>query len=116
MSAFARISSVLPPGTDLLGGAAEGPLVTHNGSLAGTRQSVGMTVAPAVIGMGASLLRTSITPFATLFDYYFGPGGLRVAKATIQRFVERASRLYEQERERPDCPSALGMYVRRWNG
>ncbi len=75
-----------------------------------------MTVAPAVIGMGALLLRTSIAPFATLFDYYFGPGGLRVAKATIQRFVERASRLYEQERERPDCPSALGMYVRRWNG
>ena len=53
------------------------------------------------------------------FDFrrhHFGPGGLSVAKATIQRFVERASRLYEQERERPDCPSALGVYVRRWNG
>ncbi len=48
--------------------------------------------------------------------YHFGPGGLRVAKATIQRFVEHASRLYEQERERQDCPSALGVYVRRWNG
>ena len=37
------------------------------------------------------------------------------AKATIQKFVEHETRLYEQERERPDCPSALGMYVRRWN-
>jgi hypothetical protein len=34
-SAFALISSALPPGTDLLGGAAEGPFVTqpgHSGS------------------------------------------------------------------------------------
>ncbi len=46
--------------------------------------------------------------------YHFGPEGLRVAKTTIQNFVEHASRLYEQERERPNGPSSLGMYVRRW--
>jgi hypothetical protein len=39
-----------------------------------------------------------------------------VAKATLQRFVEHAARLYEQERERPDGPSLLGVYVRRWTG
>ncbi len=48
--------------------------------------------------------------------YHFSPEGLRVAKATIQKFVERAARLYEQEREEPDGPSLLGQYVRRWVG
>ncbi len=48
--------------------------------------------------------------------YHFSRDGLRVAKATIQKFVERATRLYEQGRERPDGPSMLGAYVRRWNG
>ncbi len=48
--------------------------------------------------------------------YHFSREGLSVAKATIQKFVERATRLYEQKRERPDGPSALGKYVRRWNG
>ena len=47
--------------------------------------------------------------------YHFSREGLRVAKATIQKFVERATRLYEQERERLTGHSALGMYVRRWN-
>ncbi len=48
--------------------------------------------------------------------YHFSRDGLTVAKATIRKFVERASRLYEQERERPKGPSPLGVYVRRWNG
>lgn len=39
-----------------------------------------------------------------------------VAKATLEKFVERATRLYEQERGMPDGLSALGKYVRRWNG
>ncbi len=37
-----------------------------------------------------------------------------MAARTIEQFVERASRLYEQERGRPDGPSRLGAYVRRW--
>ncbi len=46
--------------------------------------------------------------------YHFSREGLRVAKATMRKFVARASRLYEQEREERDASSALGMYVRRW--
>ncbi len=37
-----------------------------------------------------------------------------MAKATIEKFVERATRLYEQDREEPLSPSRLGVYVRRW--
>ncbi len=48
--------------------------------------------------------------------YHFNREGLTVAAATLRKFVERASRLYEQERERPDGASAFGVYVRRWNG
>ncbi len=48
--------------------------------------------------------------------YHFRPGQLTVAKKTIEQFIERAIRLYEQERERPEGPSALGSYVRRWVG
>ncbi len=46
--------------------------------------------------------------------YYFRPDGLTVAEATIERFVERATRLYEQDRKEPSGPSRLGVYVRRW--
>ncbi len=46
--------------------------------------------------------------------YHFSRDGLKVAKATIQRFVERAARLYEQERMGAGAPDALGKYVRRW--
>jgi hypothetical protein len=31
--------------------------------------------------------------------YHFGPTGLAVAKQTLANFIEKASRLYEQERE-----------------
>ncbi len=48
--------------------------------------------------------------------YHFSRDGLTVAKATIQKFVERAARLYEQERVGAGAPDALGMYVRRWKG
>ncbi len=48
--------------------------------------------------------------------YHFGPDGLGVARATIEKFIKRASRLYEQERIGKVAPDALGMYVRRWVG
>ena len=48
--------------------------------------------------------------------YHFSREGLMVAKAALEKFVERATRLYERERERPGGPSALWEYVRRWNG
>jgi RNA-directed DNA polymerase len=63
--------------------------------------------------------KTSIGKIERGFDYlgyHFSRYGLRAAKATIQMFVERATRLYEQEREGRVSPSALGNYVRRWNG
>jgi len=46
--------------------------------------------------------------------YHFSPAGLAVAKQTIVNFIEKASRLYEQERRAVSAASALEMYVRRW--
>jgi len=34
---------------------------------------------------------------------------LRVAKASMMKFVEHAARLYEQDRNEPSGPSRLGM-------
>ncbi len=48
--------------------------------------------------------------------YHFSRDGVRVAKATIEKFIKRASRLYEQKRVGAGAPDALGMYVRRWVG
>jgi RNA-directed DNA polymerase len=51
------------------------------------------------------------------FDFlgtHFTADSLTLAVGTLANFVERASRLYEQEREGPDRPSRLGAYVRRW--
>ncbi len=53
------------------------------------------------------------------FDFlgrYFSRQGLTVAKATFERFVERAARLYEQDRKEPCGPPRSGRYVRRWVG
>jgi hypothetical protein len=46
--------------------------------------------------------------------YRLSPNGLTVAKQTWKRFVEQATRLYEQERAGRQPPGALGTYVRRW--
>ncbi len=46
--------------------------------------------------------------------YHLRPDGLRVAQATLENFIARATRLYEQEREAPDGVSRLGLYVKRW--
>ncbi len=48
--------------------------------------------------------------------YHFGPDGLSVAKKTIENFVERAIRLYEQEPGETEASSRFGLYVRRWAG
>lgn len=48
--------------------------------------------------------------------YHFSPEGLTVAKPTIRKFIEKASRLYEQKRRAPDRDTALEMYVARWRG
>jgi hypothetical protein len=41
--------------------------------------------------------------------YRFSRAGLRLAEATIQKFVERAARLYEQRGEQPNGSSRLGV-------
>jgi RNA-directed DNA polymerase len=46
--------------------------------------------------------------------YHFTREGLRVAKQTIENFIEKASRLYEQERSTPPGASPLEMYASRW--
>jgi len=46
--------------------------------------------------------------------YHFSPAGLAVAKPTIAHVIEKASRLYEQERRACRAAAALEMYVRRW--
>ena len=46
--------------------------------------------------------------------YHFRPDRLSVAAKTIENFVARALRLYEQEPGEPSDSSRLGVYVRRW--
>jgi hypothetical protein len=46
--------------------------------------------------------------------YHFSPAGPSVAKTAITNFIEKASRLYEQERSAVSAGTALEMYVRRW--
>jgi len=37
-----------------------------------------------------------------------------VAEKTIEKFLVRAVRLYEQEQREPFASPSLGLYVRRW--
>ncbi len=46
--------------------------------------------------------------------YHFSRDGLTVAKATIEKFLERAARLYEQEPGEAEASARFGLYVRRW--
>ncbi len=47
--------------------------------------------------------------------YHLSPAGLSVAKQTIENFIEKASRLYEQERRAASAAgSPFEMYVMRW--
>ena len=46
--------------------------------------------------------------------YHFSPEGLGVAKKTIDKFLLRAVRLYEQEQGETSSSPLLGLYVRRW--
>jgi len=46
--------------------------------------------------------------------YRFSPQGLGLARKTVENFLARATRLYQQEQEAPEGPSSLGLYVRCW--
>ena len=45
--------------------------------------------------------------------YHFSPEGLSVAEKTIEKFLARAVRLYEQEQREPFGSPLLGLYVER---
>ncbi len=47
--------------------------------------------------------------------YRLSPNGLTVAKRTWKRFVERATRLYEQERGKPEGFPPLGACLHRFS-
>ena len=62
-------------------------------------------------------MRTFIGRIERGFDflgYHFGTDGLSVAKKTVENFVARAIRLYEQEPGEALASARLGRYVRRW--
>jgi hypothetical protein len=65
---------------------------------------------------GQDLHRLRVERGFDFLGYHFGPEGLSVAKKTIEQFVERALRLYEQEPGELGGSSRLGSYVRRWVG
>jgi hypothetical protein len=46
--------------------------------------------------------------------YHFSPEGLSVAEKTIEKFLARAVRLYEQGPGEPISSLRLGLYVERW--
>ena len=46
--------------------------------------------------------------------YHFGPEGFTVATMTIEQFVARATRLYEQEPGEAFTSARLGSDVQRW--
>ncbi len=46
--------------------------------------------------------------------YHISPEGLSLAKRTVENFISRAIRLYEQEPREPYGSYRLGLYVRRW--
>jgi RNA-directed DNA polymerase len=46
--------------------------------------------------------------------YHISPEGLSLAKKTIENFIARAIRLYEQEPREPNDSYRLGLYVKRW--
>ena len=46
--------------------------------------------------------------------YCLWPDRLTVAQATVERFLARVTRLYEQEGDRRSAAIPLGLYVRRW--
>ena len=46
--------------------------------------------------------------------YHISPEGLSLAKKTVENFIARAARLYEQEPGEPSGSYRLGLYVNRW--
>jgi hypothetical protein len=48
--------------------------------------------------------------------YHLAPGRVTLARSTVERFLERAHRLYEQDRREPQGSLRSDAYIRRWCG
>jgi hypothetical protein len=46
--------------------------------------------------------------------YHFSRGPIRLAHQSVQHFVARLHRLYEQQKKAPEGALILGKYVTRW--
>ena len=55
-----------------------------------------------------------VEPGCDFLGYHFGPDGITVAEKTMERFVRRAARLYEQGPREVFASSRFGRSVRRW--
>jgi hypothetical protein len=61
--------------------------------------------------------KTTIGRVEREFDflgYHISPEGLSLAKKTVENFIGRAARLYEQEPGEPNDSPRLGEYVKHW--
>jgi len=75
---------------------------------------VGGRVLAFTIGLKGLIVRTD-REFDFL-GYHFSPEGLAIAQKTLNNFVERAIRLYEQKPGEPCSSTRLGEYAKRWVG
>jgi hypothetical protein len=66
------------------------------------------------IGILASALIGRTERGFDFLGYHFCPEGLAIAEKTLNNFVERAIRLYEQGPGKPSGSTRLGRYVKRW--
>ena len=92
----------------------------HPGTRAAkTVQRLGSTSALGSLGLLKHPDKTFVGRTERGFDflgYHFGPEGFTVAAKTIEQFVARAIRLYEQEPGEALASAQLRAYVRRWVG
>ena len=96
--------SALTPKADIGEGIAECPLLTQSGH------------SPLLEKHPDKTFIGRIERGFDFLGYHFGPAELSVAEKTIERFVARAIRLYEQEPGEAFASSRLGLHVRLWVG
>jgi hypothetical protein len=61
--------------------------------------------------------KTSVGRIEKGFDflgYHFSRGPIRLAHQSVQHFLARLHRLYEQQKKAPEGALILGKYVTRW--
>jgi len=66
------------------------------------------------IGIVVSVLDRQNRTGICFLGYHFGPEGLAIAQKTLDNFVERATRIYEQGPGEPCGSTRLGECTKRW--